>query len=96
MSTNASGIINNAEEISDLIATTDDLQNAINTLNNLINVYAANIQALQSTIDDMDGSFIGQMNYWDGSSWVPVATPPEPEWDATLRLVGGVPIWIVE
>ena len=44
----------------------------------------------------MDGILIGQMNYWDGSSWVPIATPPSENGVATLRLVGGVPIWIVE
>ena len=94
VSTNASGITNNAAEIVDLIATTDDLQNAVNTLATLINVYAAQIDANTDAIDAMDGTSIGQMNYWNGSSWVPVPAPPSG--DAYLRLIGGIPIWVVE
>ena len=60
----------------------------------MINVYAAQIEANSDAIDAMDGTSIGQMNYWNGSSWVPVPAPPSG--DAYLRLIGGVPIWVVE
>jgi len=38
------------------------------------------------------GTAVGQMQYWNGTAWVVVATTPNE--GATLQMIGGVPKWI--
>jgi hypothetical protein len=38
------------------------------------------------------GTAIGQMQYWNGTAWVVVATTPNE--GATLQMIGGVPKWV--
>ncbi|MBM55577.1 MAG: hypothetical protein CMB32_03360, partial [Euryarchaeota archaeon] len=86
LATNTDGITGNAFAISELQSMVDIMQIEINNLQSQINSNTGAIQA-------MDGTQIGQMNYWNGSSWVEIPMPPNDGQEYYLRLVGGLPIW---
>ena len=42
----------------------------------------------------MDGTSPGQMNYWNGGTWVPVAAPLLDA--STLKIISGIPTWVCQ
>ena len=100
LATNTNGIINNAFAISELQSMVEsmqieitNLQSNIVTLTNLINGYQPQVSSNTEAIQAMNGTQLGQMNYWSGSSWVEIPMPPNDGQEYYLRLVGGLPIW---
>ena len=63
-------------------------------LTNLINAYSTSVTANTTAISNMDGSQIGQMNYWNGAAWV--AITPSVLNGSTLKFIDGIPTWFCE
>jgi hypothetical protein len=60
-------------------------------LTNLINAYSTSVTANTTAINNMAGTQIGQMNYWNGADWVAI-TASVLNW-STLRFIDGIPTW---
>jgi hypothetical protein len=66
-------------------------------LSNLVNNFGAQVTTNTTSISAMDGTQIGQVNYWNGSTWV-LVQDGFPSGDPSVELVlikqAGVPVWI--
>jgi uncharacterized protein (TIGR02145 family) len=60
--------------------------------NGITSDQAADITANKAKLGQNPGTTVGDMEYWDGSSWVVIGTTPN-EAD-TLQMIGGLPTWV--
>ena len=60
-------------------------------LTNLINAYSTSVTANTTAINNMAGTQIGQMNYWNGADWVAITASVLN--GSTLKFIDGIPTW---
>ena len=63
-------------------------------LTNLIKAYSTSVTANTTAINNMAGTQVGQMNYWNGANWVAITASVLN--GSTLKFIDGIPTWYCE